>query len=406
MSELQRTDGSRKDSKLLSTLLELLLILVVCPYYIAFTCLHKTWFPHSRQDFLQCRALCDALPQCVAFVRRASDDVGYLGMSLSSLKRADDDPTKLLEVTTGKNMQSECVSKNERNPQKSTKSDVKWLYNLNKKQLALHFKHSLGRWALGGPPHSTRALLPEYRVIMAQQRSHPKKQKPPETQNFWIQATEGAKWCGRWRLLALGDWQIGQVQVDWKDSWPQLFPSDSPIWSYLTSFILIPKLSRFWSRMTSKGKYNYPFETLRGMAAFHYSSSPCWGRFLETSPSPGPPGPRLWAEDQLLPVFGERESDLWKKRLSMRISLPGFGASKWCLVPWMKKRWKDPFCSSFGHSEETPNWTEVGKQFGRESSESNSEGLRRWISLHSLLGIKWETAMAADMPKGWQCQLS
>lgn len=53
---------------------------------------------HKEQDFLQCRALCDALPQCVAFVRRASDDVGYLGMSLKSLKHADDDPTKLLEV--------------------------------------------------------------------------------------------------------------------------------------------------------------------------------------------------------------------------------------------------------------------------------------------------------------------
>lgn len=62
----------------------------------------QTLLPHSCQDFLQCRALCDALPQCVAFVRRASDDVGYLGMSFKSLKQADDDPTKLLEVTTGK----------------------------------------------------------------------------------------------------------------------------------------------------------------------------------------------------------------------------------------------------------------------------------------------------------------
>lgn len=96
--------------------------------------------------------------------------------------------------------------------------------------MPLHFKHSPGHCTLGGPPHSTRASVPEYGVIMAQQHSHPKKQKWPETQNS--ESTEGAKWCGRWRLLALGDWQIGQVQVDWKDSWPQLFHSDSSIWSY------------------------------------------------------------------------------------------------------------------------------------------------------------------------------
>lgn len=53
---------------------------------------------YKDQDFLQCRALCDALPKCVAFIRRASDDVGYLGMSMKSLRAADDDPTKLLEV--------------------------------------------------------------------------------------------------------------------------------------------------------------------------------------------------------------------------------------------------------------------------------------------------------------------
>lgn len=78
------------------------------------------------------------------------------------------------------------------------------------------FNSSIGAWIWG--------------VIMAQQHSHPQKQKWPETQNS--ESTEGAKWCGRWRLLALGDWQIGQVQVDWKDSWPQLFHSDSSIWSY------------------------------------------------------------------------------------------------------------------------------------------------------------------------------
>lgn len=53
---------------------------------------------YKDQDFLQCRARCDALPTCVAFIRRASDDVGYLGMSMKSLRAADDDPTKLLEV--------------------------------------------------------------------------------------------------------------------------------------------------------------------------------------------------------------------------------------------------------------------------------------------------------------------
>ena len=77
-----------------------------------------------------------------------------------------------------KRMQSECVSKNERNPQKSTKSDVKWLYNLNKKQLALHFKHSLGRWELGGPPHSTRAIMAQRwrsNVPIPKSRNHQKR---------------------------------------------------------------------------------------------------------------------------------------------------------------------------------------------------------------------------------------
>eukprot|EP00438_Fugacium_kawagutii_P016970 Skav217284 [mRNA] locus=scaffold120:230347:253497:+ [translate_table: standard] len=53
---------------------------------------------YKDQDFLQCRALCDGMPQCVAFVRRATDDVGYLGVSRTSLRAVNDDPTKALEA--------------------------------------------------------------------------------------------------------------------------------------------------------------------------------------------------------------------------------------------------------------------------------------------------------------------
>lgn len=60
------------------------------------------------------KALCDRNAACIAFIRRAVDDVGYLGMSMSSrwslrvvleirfeirgLKLAKEDPTKLLDA--------------------------------------------------------------------------------------------------------------------------------------------------------------------------------------------------------------------------------------------------------------------------------------------------------------------
>eukprot|EP00440_Ansanella_granifera_P038853 gb/GFBE01042156.1/.p1 GENE.gb/GFBE01042156.1/~~gb/GFBE01042156.1/.p1 ORF type:complete len:1152 (+),score=290.65 gb/GFBE01042156.1/:1-3456(+) len=48
--------------------------------------------------FLECKAKCDRDESCVAFVRRAQDDVGYLGNAVSAAMAAKDDSTKLLQV--------------------------------------------------------------------------------------------------------------------------------------------------------------------------------------------------------------------------------------------------------------------------------------------------------------------
>jgi len=49
-------------------------------------------------DFLTCKTKCDVDTNCVAFVRRAEDDVGYLGSATAAIMNAQEDPTKLLQV--------------------------------------------------------------------------------------------------------------------------------------------------------------------------------------------------------------------------------------------------------------------------------------------------------------------
>ncbi|CAJ1417510.1 unnamed protein product, partial [Effrenium voratum] len=74
----------------------------------------KAVIHHPVKDFLQCKvrglklrascgnvfllALCDGNPQCIAFVRRAADDVGFLGSTTATLIASQSDQTKLLEV--------------------------------------------------------------------------------------------------------------------------------------------------------------------------------------------------------------------------------------------------------------------------------------------------------------------
>lgn len=49
-------------------------------------------------DFRYCMARCDKDANCIAFVRRAGDDVGYLSSAAATLIAARDDPTKMLAV--------------------------------------------------------------------------------------------------------------------------------------------------------------------------------------------------------------------------------------------------------------------------------------------------------------------
>jgi len=59
---------------------------------------HKTVDHYPMTDFMSCKMKCDADANCVAFVRRAEDDVGYLGSATAAIMNAREDPTKLLQV--------------------------------------------------------------------------------------------------------------------------------------------------------------------------------------------------------------------------------------------------------------------------------------------------------------------
>lgn len=241
---------------------------------------------------------------------------------------------------------------------------------------------------------------------MAQQHSHPKKQKWPETQNS--ESTEGAKWCGRWRLLALGDWQIGQVQVDWKDSWPQLFHSDSSIWSYnpTINIIHLPEAKTslgFGAESLRKANTIIPLKPFVAWLHFNEKFHPSrfWGQL----------GPQKTETMSRRPT----STSLWRMRkwpLKKETVNANIATWVWCFPVVFGPLDRSFLFFRCGHSERGPNfvynttqpspvpcsmvpscflsetqfWTEVG-QHERESSESNSEGLRRWISLHSPLGL-------------------